>query len=194
MTSLSGAMEPSHVPGSATAEKEHCKRRDQYLEFTGVYKLIQNFAKDLVSTGFMPLNPFPWFATAAFIAETDLLMQQQSAAQFLRQPDSKVQVPSQTFELEHPDLKSPLSTLYNVDKAGSVKRTEVACGWSALVDRLDYGMLNVVRTAINKCRHPLLISDLNKVTQLGPHPTEVSFEVEKCINRPAMKLAFALML
>eukprot|EP00750_Incisomonas_marina_P027850 INCI6244.10.p1 GENE.INCI6244.10~~INCI6244.10.p1 ORF type:complete len:1059 (-),score=175.17 INCI6244.10:81-3257(-) len=160
-------------PGQAVAEKEHCKQRDHYLEYTGVYKLIDRFVNELLGCGYLPLNPFPLFAQQALIAETQMAMQQRSFAEFLRIAEKYPPPEPRRFELEHPSPDSPLSTIFVTAKGNDHNRFEVACGWSAMVDSINCMGVLTLRNALNKCKNSLLLAGLNKVTQLGSCPTDV---------------------
>ena len=163
--------------GDAVAEKQHCLQRDQYLEYTGVYKLLDSFVEDLLDCGYGPINPFPQFTAAAFRAETALVMNQKTLAEFLDVADRWNQTTPRRFELDHPSPDSQLSTIHVTAIGNDHQREEIACGWSAVVDGLDYMRIFLVRNALNTCTNPLLLSGLGEVSKLGSYPTEVHEEM-----------------
>ena len=92
---------------------------------TGRYKLIDRFVNELLGCGYLPLNPFPLFAQQAFIAETQLAMQQRSFAELLRIAENYPPPEPRRFELEHPSPDSPLSTVFVTAKGNDLNRFEV---------------------------------------------------------------------
>jgi hypothetical protein len=160
-------------PGDAALEKDHCQKRDKYLDTTKVYGLVHKFLRGLLKGGFLPLNPFPFLVERARQAETRMLMAQPSVSAFLRTPNARLQQERRRFELDQPQPSSPLSQLFVLDRQSGYNRTELFCGWNHVVDKLDPLTMFGLHTTLLACKNPLLLSAMRRTTQVGPFAADV---------------------